>query len=513
MKKIISFIFVFLFCFSCFTLTSFAEGEELPPVEETYTITFDSNGGNEIETITYSKLTENLLLPTPEKKGYNFVGWYHEGVYIDKVNSGEEKNLNLVAKYTLWKYYVTFIDGYYNDEIILPSIYYTIEDEGFDLTLPEFIPTKEGYKFLGWYEFNSREKVEKIDVQSAAPFLLYAKWEEIKEEIEYTFTYEDEIIKFYVSGDKCRIVIDEEEDVVNCEIKDNILYLYVEGEVFPAQINDDNTLTPITEEDLLPCKVNVLKSEFGDVVAEVNAGNIGDVLTFKVKPYVFYKVTSVKVNDVDLLPNEEGMYSFSLVEGENNIVVTYEVDNEQLEVIAKNIANAKNGNWEEIFTFENLAQIITWIITIFFSGGFLTVLLKNKKVQAKTSDEVIGITNDTISKKFDEVINNFLDNKLEPVLTKINDKLVSTDEVCKTLARCFVLSQENTPEARLAIISELTTLQKSSEDLSQQVKAVILEEVARLNEIEEKKKQTIKELEESNNSIKPEEIIKDNGRY
>ena len=41
------------------------------------TIVFDSNGGKEIETITVKK-GEEIVLPTTEKDGYNFIGWYDE---------------------------------------------------------------------------------------------------------------------------------------------------------------------------------------------------------------------------------------------------------------------------------------------------------------------------------------------------------------------------------------------------------------------------------------------------
>ncbi|WP_281512138.1 hypothetical protein [Mammaliicoccus vitulinus] len=69
------------------------------------------------------------------------------------------------------------------------------------------------------------------------------------------------------------------------------------------------------------------------------------------------------------------------------------------------------------------------------------------------------------------------------------------------MARCLLLSQENTPEARLTIIKELTKLKESNEDLAAKIKAVIDDEVQKNKEIQNAKKKAIEELNESNDNL------------
>lgn len=63
-----------------------------------FTVTFDSNGGDELEplTVTYGHI---LDLPIPTRLGFTFVGWFNE--VGDQVRSGFEitKNLSLIAKW------------------------------------------------------------------------------------------------------------------------------------------------------------------------------------------------------------------------------------------------------------------------------------------------------------------------------------------------------------------------------------------------------------------------------
>lgn len=659
MKKLFKFIFIFLICFNFVSFTVFANetttDEEIPSIEEEkYNITYVLNDADTNDNKTEYVAGETYILKEPTRKCYTFLGWYEDETFttaskIEQIDADRTGDIVLYARWQCMGYYVQFMDGYASSNFILPGFIYTIEDEKIDLTDEQYIPVKEGYKFLGWYDQNTMKEVKQLGDGVAGYVLLYAKWEKITEEEKYTITYVDsglthdnpleyvygteviltqayktgytflgwyedkektipidkidatrrenltlygkwevrnykitfdtdggdevkainyyifsndiilptaekvdhiflgwydekgtkwetvvsgthkdleltakweEIVKYTITFDTDSgteippITLEPGQEVIAPEdpTKDGHTFTGWDKEIPTTMPNENITITAKWEE--IPVYVVDVTSKYGDVIKNVESGQVGEVVTFKINPYILYKVVSVKVNDVDLLPNEDGEYSFAISEGENKISVLYEVDDKQLEIIAKNIANIKNGDWEDVFTFENLAQIITWIITIFFSGGFLTVLLKNKKIQSKTTDDVIGITNNTIDSKFEQIINNFLENKLEPVLTKIDSKLVSTDDVCKTLARCFILSQENTPESRLAIINELTTLQKTSDDLSKQVKAVILEEVEKLAVIEEKKKETIKELEETNNSINPEEIKNNNiGRY
>ncbi len=61
-----------------------------------YSIIFNSNGGNEITSLTYDYGTK-VVLPTPTKDGFQFVGWVNNGVIIKDNNLVVEDNTYLVA--------------------------------------------------------------------------------------------------------------------------------------------------------------------------------------------------------------------------------------------------------------------------------------------------------------------------------------------------------------------------------------------------------------------------------
>lgn len=79
------------------TITLIAKWIENESNNSSFTITFNTDGGNNIEQI----VVENGVitnLPTPIKEGYNFLGWYSEDNKYD-VGSGITENLTLIAKW------------------------------------------------------------------------------------------------------------------------------------------------------------------------------------------------------------------------------------------------------------------------------------------------------------------------------------------------------------------------------------------------------------------------------
>ena len=68
---------------------------------------------------------------------------------------------------------------------------------------------------------------------------------------------------------------------------------------------------------------------------------------------------------------------------------------------------------------------------------------------------------------------------LAPYFSKIEEGIIDISEVCVVLCRCFALAQENTPESRIAITKELSSLKLSDK--------------ASISMIEEKIKEFIKD--------------------
>lgn len=106
-----------------------------------YTLTFDSNGGNSIDDINYTIL-DPVTLPTPEKAGYTFTGWYDENTKVESVITGD---YDLVAHYTINPYTITYVDELNATNSNRTS--YNVEN---NVTISDL--AKTGYTFNGWYD-------------------------------------------------------------------------------------------------------------------------------------------------------------------------------------------------------------------------------------------------------------------------------------------------------------------------------------------------------------------------
>ena len=147
-------------------------------LKEEVTITFDSGTGEKLEDKKLFKGDKVGTLPTLEREGYDFLGWY-DG------NSKYNENIEVANDVTLkakWK------------EILVEDKYITItfDTNGGNKIDEKKIkenskvgvletPIKEGYKFIGWYlddkEFDSNKVIDE-------DITLKAKWEKITEIVD-----------------------------------------------------------------------------------------------------------------------------------------------------------------------------------------------------------------------------------------------------------------------------------------------------------------------------------------
>ena len=105
----------------------------------TYTITFDTDGGSAIDPITQDYGTTITAPADPTRTGYTFAGWTPE---IPATMPAE--NLTVKAKWTVNQYTITYdLDGGTAEG---NPASYTVESGA--ITLAE--PTKPGYTFTGW---------------------------------------------------------------------------------------------------------------------------------------------------------------------------------------------------------------------------------------------------------------------------------------------------------------------------------------------------------------------------
>jgi len=114
---------------------------------ENYTITLDTSGGDALDNIRYTAKSDPIILPTPTRNGYEFVGWTGEGITTPqtsvKIPKGSTGNKAYTANWKVIRYTITLVT---NGGAVIASIRYTVEDS---VTLP-IPPDRPGYEFSGW---------------------------------------------------------------------------------------------------------------------------------------------------------------------------------------------------------------------------------------------------------------------------------------------------------------------------------------------------------------------------
>jgi uncharacterized repeat protein (TIGR02543 family) len=150
-------------------------------------ISFDSNGGNELDQISFI-VGEAVNMPDdPDKLGYSFDGWYLDGTFSNQINEQTllafniNRDITLIAKWDLIDYLLNYIldDGINS---ALNPISFTIEDS-FELD----IASKRGYSFTGWYDQAGLNAsiVESIISGTSNDITIYANYEMIQYQVSY----------------------------------------------------------------------------------------------------------------------------------------------------------------------------------------------------------------------------------------------------------------------------------------------------------------------------------------
>lgn len=267
-----------------------------------------------------------------------------------------------------------------------------------------------------------------------------------------------------------------------------------------AEENTESEAGEVVNENY-PCKIVESISDGGDVLFDITEGNVGDTVTAYVKPDLLFSVTSVVINGNQVQLDDDGKYQFQLIDGENVVSIEFNIDNEKLEEISAIINGVKEKGIKSLFTIENLLNLLSWFLSIFMSSGFLITLIKNKKIESKTTDKLSELYSNLTKKELGLIINKFLDGTVSKILDTQTLKIDKIDECIKALARCMILSQENSPEARLAIITELTNLNDDNEVLSARIRNIVKEEQAAQEQAIIERDRALEELKKSTEEI------------
>ena len=160
-------------------------------------ITFNLDGGRVKEELptTYPE-GKGCSLPTPTRKGYDFLGWYDEASkkIINEITDKATGNKTLTAKWEkIYNYAnINYVLNGGSLEKGAPTTY--PEGKGIDLVAPK----RNGYFFRGYYyesDFSGKQ-ITYIDDGKEGTLTLYAKWEEAKLENAYVSFYGDSITTY-----------------------------------------------------------------------------------------------------------------------------------------------------------------------------------------------------------------------------------------------------------------------------------------------------------------------------
>ncbi|SDB85722.1 InlB B-repeat-containing protein, partial [Williamwhitmania taraxaci] len=140
----------------------------------TYTVSFNSQGGSIIADVTcdYNNTIAEPIAPT--RTGYTFAGWYKEYNYITAWNFATDlvsNNTTLYAKWSINIYTVNFDSQGGNAIASISATYNTT------ISAPT-PPTKTGYKFAGWYKETACTNAWLFATDLVTVNMsLYAKWD------------------------------------------------------------------------------------------------------------------------------------------------------------------------------------------------------------------------------------------------------------------------------------------------------------------------------------------------
>lgn len=397
-----------------------------------YKLTFDVDGNLTERTFKYGESITAIENPT--KVGHTFVGWSEELPETMPAN-----DITVEAKWEINSYDITYdlAGGVNNSEN--PTTY-TIES-GL-ITLKN--PTREGYTFLGWY--NGEQLVTIIDSNTLENITLTAKWKittdhEGTEDDPYSVDDALKIAGTLSSGEYTDLVYitgvvtdagtfdtyyrnvyicdkNSKETILvySCNISEIVDVIYVNDTVVIKgyiKNHNGNTLeisskgnsyaTFVSKEaGLSTITVSETSSEFA-IINELSTmeGLNGSSFTFKVSVTEGYEIVCVKVNGVEITPNND-VYT-ATISGNTIISVETKVkgakDPESIVSLTfpdENKANNKISSYEKNWT----AKIGTyeWTITGFNNNSWnnsWTYIKAGKKSTA-------GVAK--ISTKFTEII-------------------------------------------------------------------------------------------------------------
>lgn len=174
-KKVLSSVLIIILALVLGVSLVACNDTEEPPLTK-YTITFDSNGGSEVASISGHSGKAISAPAEPTRDKYTFGGWYADAELQNgyTISVMPEKNLKLYAKWNPEQYTVQFNLNYTDS-----TIYQTQDIAYGETAVKPNTPVRKGYDFVDWYatQDNAGDAFD-FDTIIEEPMVLYAKWNE-----------------------------------------------------------------------------------------------------------------------------------------------------------------------------------------------------------------------------------------------------------------------------------------------------------------------------------------------
>ncbi|MBN2509571.1 MAG: leucine-rich repeat protein [Spirochaetales bacterium] len=151
------------------------------PVTPTYTVSFESNGGTEVESFTVAE-GEKIPEPAdPVKQNLEFAGWYADEALTDVWNFDTDLVNADMTLYAAWRSPTYTVSFHTDGGSTVDPVNVT---RGTSLSEPTD-PEKGGYAFAGWYSDEELSTVYDFSSPVTRHMTLYAKWTLVTYSITY----------------------------------------------------------------------------------------------------------------------------------------------------------------------------------------------------------------------------------------------------------------------------------------------------------------------------------------
>ena len=179
-----------------------------PSPKKTYIVKYDTGTDTSIADSTVEEGDDIVLPANPTRDGYKFLGWYDSKDGGNQISAGTKVTSDITL-YARWEKVIVnrtiTYDTNGGDTVIAST---TVKD-GDKVALPDTVPTRTGYKFVGWFDAKDGGNEITADTVVSSDMTIYAHWERIIPSYKVSYDtnggnehYDTETVK---EGDKIKL--------------------------------------------------------------------------------------------------------------------------------------------------------------------------------------------------------------------------------------------------------------------------------------------------------------------